>query len=251
MTRDEFIDNILDEVTIGGELQISFKPERIIKIIEREKKVLAEIYPYILETKHLLVDPGTFSNPSFAENRTLKFPKCVYAIMRVEECTGRMPFWSVGNNFGNIGLTGMYAQFGLGGFYSGLACTGMDNVLARLIDMSSIEMLKSMSLVNIQYDFNHNTGNMYFKGHTPRYPLYIELAQIIDDNDFFEDPWVYKWICAKVLREVARQLETFQVNLIGGVSINASVYKDTAQAYEEECKDTFKKMNTGDWFVTT
>ena len=82
MTRQEFIDNIVNEITISGSLAISVKTEEIERIIDNEKRNVFRNWRDTVELRYGIIPVSQFRTPEFRQSRTIQFPDCVWGITR-------------------------------------------------------------------------------------------------------------------------------------------------------------------------
>ena len=88
-------------------------------------------------------------------------------------------------------------------------------------------------------------------GHDPQCNVYCELAVKVPETELWEDPWVKQWIAAKCKLQVAKKIGTFTTTLIGGVTVNTSLYTEEANKDIEDCQKYFDELLKSDQFFET
>lgn len=242
MKKADFIDFINNDITIGGALQINIAPQEIERIIKKETKMLAEIYPDMIQDSYCILHPNIFRTPEFRANRTIQFPDCVKSIVKFEEMQRRgamLGFADADLTFNRAFMSDVWFS----------APFSMDTISYRMMSMEVWDQMKRFTLVDINYSYNRNTHKCLVLGHDPLTPVFCQMNTVIPDEDAWDDPWVQQWITAKCRLAVHRELGTFTANVIGGVTINSTTYKETADADIQECKDYFKELIQPTYFL--
>lgn len=242
MKKADFVDWINNDITISGQLSINVPQKEIERIIDKETKYLAEIYPDMLQDSYCILHPNIFRSPDFRENRTIQFPDCVKSIVKFEEMHRRgamMGFNDADLTFNRAFMSDVWFS----------APFSMDTITYRMMSMSVWDQMKRFTLVDIKYSYNRNTHKCLVLGHDPKTAVFCQMNTIIPEEDAWDDPWVQTWIAAKCKLSVYRLLGTFTANVIGGVTINANSYKETADADIQKCEEAFKEMNQATFFL--
>lgn len=242
MKKAEFLDWVKNDITISGALTINVPDKEIERIITKETKYLAEIYPDMIQDSYCILHPRIFHSPEFRANRTIQFPDCVKSIVKFEEMLRRGAMLG----FNDADLT-FNRAFMSDVWFS--APFSMDTITYRMMSMEVWDQMKRFTLVDINYSYNRNTHKCLVLGHDPRTPVFCQMNTIIPEEDAWDDPWVQTWIAAKCRLSVYRLLGTFTANLVGGVTINAATYKETADADIEKCETYFKELIQPTYFL--
>ena len=80
MTREDFIKNIVDEITISGTLNVTVKTKEIERIIDNEKRNVFRNWRDTVELRYGIIPVTQFRTPEFRKSRTIQFPDCVWGI---------------------------------------------------------------------------------------------------------------------------------------------------------------------------
>lgn len=243
MTKEEFKDFIVNELTMSGALkQMTLPDKEIYRIIDNETRQLYDIDPDALKQSYTIVPNQYFYTPEFRATRTLKFPKCVKSVGAVVEMTGRSVMWGI--NDPDISFSRAF-QADLW-----MSPMGSDTMTFRTIQWSMWSQMKKFNLRDIQHSWSRTEHTLLIQGHDPRGNVFIQIFEEVPNTELWEDPWVRKWIAAKCKKQLTLLLGIFTYNLIGGVTINSNLYEQQADKDIEECKEYFKGINNPDWFIT-
>ena len=73
MTREDFIQNIVDEITISGSLNVTVKTKEIERIIDNEKRNVFRNWRDTVELRTGFIPVSQFRTPEFRQSRTIQF----------------------------------------------------------------------------------------------------------------------------------------------------------------------------------
>ena len=246
MTKNDFIKNIVDEITISGSLNIEVKTDEIERIIENEKRNVFRNWRDTVELRYGIVPVTQFRTPEFRASRTIQFPDCVLNIGHLEEMRRKNSLFGLAGDpdftFGRFMNQDMLIP---GNFLS------TDAVVYRTIQMSTWDQLKTFNLSDIKHRFDEVSHVLTVLGHDPIAPVFCELYVKAPEEKLFDDPWVQKWMGAKCKLQVAKAIGTFTATTIGGVTVNYNLYTDEANKDLDECKEFFKNLRDADHFFIT
>lgn len=237
MTKKELVAFIRNDITLSGALAIQLPDEEIERIIDFEKNALYEFYPDALQERFIILHPNIFRTSEFKTSRVVEFPACVYSISKFEEIRRRNGLYGFNDpdiSFNKAFMSEMWMGLGL----------NMDFVTYQLINWSTWDMCKQLSLVDIQHSFNRATHTLLVLGHDPLGPVRCEMFVKIPDENLFDDYWCKKYLCAKAKLSVNRLIGTFTTQLVGGVTVNAATYTEAANSDIEQCKEYWQEMRT-------
>ena len=236
---------IIGEITGGGVLgSINLSDKELDRIIKFETNRIYSLYRESITLKQVILSEEIFRSSEFRSNRTLQLPDCVTGISEFCETKNNMDFWGW---FPQTGARDMTFENAMA--YSIWMGNGSETMTSTVIAWSSYDQLRNFILRDIQFQFNPNTHRLLVMGHDPHTSVLLRVYVKVPDYELWEDPWVQKWITAKVKRQVAKNLGMFQGTLIGGIVINYQMLIDEATKDEEECKEFFNGTNVPDWFI--
>lgn len=241
MTRDELRSWIKDEVTMSGSININIQDKEIDRIIDKGTLELYELYPDALKDSCCIIPLHTFRTSNFKQTRTIQFPKCVYSITEFKEMKRRNGLFGIQDpdiSFNKAFQADMYFS----------APYNMDTVSFRTYQWSLWDQMKQFTLIDIQHSWNRLSKTLLVTGHDPLTDVWCRLNVIVPEQELWEDPWARMWISAKCKLQVYKLLGTVSSNLIGGVTINANVYKEDADNDINTCKEYWKEINQASYF---
>lgn len=244
MTREQFVKWLKDEITLSGALSIDLPEAEYNRVIDREKKELYNLYPNAVKHQFCIIPVEVFRTPEFRKNRTIQFPECVIGVGKFEEMKRRNSLFGI-NDPDFAFDKSFQADMWLG------SQMNMDSIMFRTVQWSLWDQLKVFTLIDIHHKWNEIDHTMYVDGHDPYCNVFCEVYTTAPDSELFEDVWARKYISAKCKLQVAKMLGMFTTNLIGGVTVNYSLYTDEAKTDIEECKTYFKELVNGNHFFLT
>lgn len=239
MTKGEFIKNIIDEITVSGSLAITIKEEEVERIIENEKRYVYLNWRNTVESRFTVINPQAFRTEEFRTSRTIQLPDCVWGIQELREIRdgGRM----FGINDPDISTNRIFATDIF------LSPFSTDVIASRTMTYSAFDLMRSFTLNHIQFTFNPNSHKIVIVGHDPVAPVLIRCFVGIDESSLYDDYMFYKHCLGKCYIQIHRILKTYEVQMIGGVTI-ASYFMDLGKEYINEVKEYQDKITTPDWF---
>ena len=243
MTRKEFVEWLKEEITVGGALSINLPDKEYERIIDREVKALYELSPEAVKESYTIIPVDYFYKPEFRKTRTIQFPDCVISVNKFVEMKRRNAMFGINDPDFSFNRAFM-ADLWLG------SQMNMDSVAFRTIQWSVWDQMKQFNLIDIRHRWNWNDKTLLVLGHDPKVDVFCGLCVKVEESALFEDYWCRKWIAAHMKLQANKLMTLFQVNLIGGVTINMSAYTEEANKDIEECKEKWKDNNTITWFRT-
>ena len=240
MTKDDFIQNIVNEITISGSLEISVKTEEIERIIENEKRNVFRNWRDTVELRYGIIPVERFRTSEFRKIRVIQFPECVWGIDEFREIRDGSRLFGINDPDLSMERV-MGSDLWLSPFSS-------DVITTRTISYSWFDLARSFTLKDIQFDFNLNTKRVQVIGHDPIAPVLCRVWVQIEDNALYDDYMFFKQCVGKTMIQIHRVLKTFEVTLVGGVSIG-SYFMDLGKQYLDEVKEYINGQQNPDWFL--
>jgi len=243
MTRAELVDYLNDSLTASCALPFSLPKEEIERIIGIESKWLYREYREAQEVRYYIIHKAYYQSPQWKATRTFQLPECVEGLRNVYETnTGGGRVFGIHDpdlSFDRVMASDMY-----------LSPLSTDQIMYRTIQWSMWDLARSFNLKDIQHHFNPNTRRLQILGRDPVNDLFVEAINRIDEQSFYEDPLVIKWMEAKCLISLAKILGTFNYTLLGGVTISFAEWKSVGEAMLTELKEKIAGDNAPDWFIS-
>lgn len=240
MTKEDFIDEIQNSLTVYGSLPRMLPDLEINRIIEKQANYFYDNYPYSFEDYHYIVNKEIFATSEFKRSRTLILPDCVIAVDKCNEI----------NQFGRLGVIDKdFSEARLLASEIFLTSFAGDDLVLRVANAAYYDITKAFFLVGISYDFNKNTRKLKITGRDPRFDVYIQgkeripLDRLCDDINFLD------WCTAHAKISFARLVGTYKMSLPGNVNIDGESYKSEGEAKIQELKEYFDKNNPPNYFL--
>jgi hypothetical protein len=123
-----------------------------------------------------------------------------------------------------------------------------DVITTRTVSYSWFDLARSFTLKDIQFHFNLNTKRVQVIGHEPLAPVLCRVFVQIEDAALYDDYMFLKQCIGKTMVQIHRVLKTFEVTLVGGVSIG-TYFMDFGKQYLDEAKEYINGQQNPDWFL--
>ena len=240
MTREDFIQNIVDEITISGSLNVTVKTKEIERIIDNEKRNVFRNWRDTVEPRYGIIPVSQFRTPEFRQSRTIQFPDCVWGIEEFREIKDGSRLFGINDPDLSMERV-MGSDLWLSPFSS-------DVITTRTISYSWFDLARSFTLKDIQFNFNINTKRVQVIGHDPIAPVLCRVFVQIEDAALYDDYMFLKLCIGKTMIQIHRVLKTFEVTLVGGVSIG-QYFMELGKEYLNEVNEYIKGQQNPDWFL--
>ena len=241
MTKAEFIDRIIGEIT--GSCALPFSPPKaeFERIIDKEMRFLYREYRELLQDKIYIINEKYYKTPEWKATRTFQLNNCTEGIKKVVEMTGGDRVFGINDpdlNFDRLMASDLY-----------LTPLSSDQITYRTIQWSFWDLARAFNLKDINHDFNPNTHRLIITGRTPVHSLFVLAMDHIPLEDAWEDTIVLDWMVAKSKLSLARILGAFNYQLLGNVTINFQMWKEEGDKEEERLREKIKGDNPPDFFI--
>ena len=241
MTKAEFIERIIGEITASASIPYTIPIPEIERIIDKEMRFLYREYRELLQDKIYIVNEKYYQTPEWRATRTFQMNKCTEGIKQVVELTGGSRVFGINDpdlNFDRLMASDLY-----------LTPLSSDQITYRTIQWSFWDLARAFNLRDINHDFNPNTHRLIITGRTPVHSLMVLALDQIPLEDAYEDTIVLDWMIAKAKLSLARILGTFNFQLIGNVTINFEQIRTEGNTELDALKEKIKGDNPPDWFI--
>lgn len=239
MTKQDFIQEIKDELTGSCALPYSIPVREFERIIRRAKQWFRINYQYAVETQYFVLPLATiFESAEFKKSRSVDLPECVVSVFEVKEIKG----WSKVTMFGaDFSAEKMIAQE----LY--LSPFQAEDLVLRTAYESYMDLSKAFFLERIGYDFNHNTHKLKILGRNPKFDVFLQTYIDINEEHLYDDIIFREWCSAEAKISLGKILGMFSYQLPGGVSINADNLISEGTDKIKELKEQIDSENAPDW----
>jgi len=240
MTKEDFINNIQNEITASGSIKIELNTDEISRIIENEKRNVFRNWRDTVELRYGIVSLDAFRTKDFRQSRTIQLPQCVWGIEEFREIKDGSRLFGINDPDLRLERV-MGSDLWLSPFSS-------DVIATRTVSYSWFDLARSFTMYDITFSFNINTKRLQVIGHDPVSPVLIRCYVQIEDSALYDDYMFLKQCCGKCMIQIHRILKTFEYNVIGGVSIT-SYYSELGKQYLDEVAEYIKGNQNPDFFL--
>jgi len=231
MTKDELINDIIDEITFSGMLSLSLNRKEIGRIIKNASLFFYDNWRHATQHAYLVLPVEIFKHPTFNKSRNIKLPDCINFVTEVKEIKNSSIFATIDRDFSETKFIG--SEIFLTPFMG-------ESLVYRTAVFSFLDLTKNLILETIAYNWNKNNRILNIKGRTPKTNVLTEVLKRIDENALYEDELFQRYVRAKAKIRFADMMSSFgQFKLPGGNTINFSTIKGEG---DEEFKDAIKMM---------
>lgn len=240
MTRNEFIQLIKDEITVGCALPYSIPEKEYHRVIDQALKWAAINYQYAVTVQYFVIKLKHFKTPEFKKTRTIILPDCVVSVFEMKEIKGQQKLSYFGADFS---AEKMIAQE----IY--LSPFNADDMVLRTAYESYWDLSRAFFLERVAFDYNHNSKELTVLGRDPSYDIWLHAYVKIPEDKLFDD-WTFQRYCtAQCKISLGRILTMFNFNLPGGIGINGDNIKSEGQDELEKLLEKIDNENPPDWFL--
>jgi len=239
MTRNELIQMVNDEVTIGGALPYSVPARESERIVNQALNWFYINYGPAVETQYYVIERSWFQTAEFKKTRSVLLPECVVSVYECKEISGGGRLGTIDRDFSDNRL--IAAEIYLAPFAS-------DELVLRTAQYSYWDLTKAFILERVSYDYNANTHRLKIIGRDPKKNLFLETYVKIEENKLYDDWFFQRWCVAQTKISLGNLLGFFQFNLPGGISITGDMFKEDGKEELEQIKQKIDDENAPDWF---
>jgi hypothetical protein len=241
MTKNELTAAVQSELDGSMALPTQVPTAEIERVIDQSAKWFYENYREAAETQYYIIPVDSFRSTDFTSQRSIQMPSCVLSVFEVKEISGAGLLGTIDRDFASDKMVA--SEIYLTPF------TG-DNLVARATQYQFYDLSRAFFLEWIRYDFNRRTGKLKILGRDPSRDVFINSYIKIPEEKLYEDFYFWRYVTAKSKLSLARMLEMFDFNLMGGIKINVSSIRAEAESELAEITTQIKDEDPPDWFLT-
>ena len=245
MLRDEFIQEIQDEITVGCSLPFSVPKKEIERIIKYGEKWIYKKYEEAVEERYYTIKKSQLEDANFKNYRTIQLPECIYSVNSVTQIDTAFNSSTPFSNMADFSLE--KALFKNINDISNSTEALMEYVMYE----SFIDLSRHILYHPISYNYNRLSRDLVILGETPTADMVLQVYNKVPLEDLMGDEIFYRYCVAKAKTQLARILGAFDFKLPGGISINFDAYKDEGVNELEKLEEELKNDEGMDWFITT
>jgi hypothetical protein len=240
MTKEEFIQDVNDEITFSRMLPYTLPKKEISRIIDIDAKFFYDNWRHAVEKQYLLFPIEIFRDANFKQRRQIILPDCVQFVIDFKEAKGGSIFATIDRDFSEQKFMG--SEIYLTPFMG-------ESIMYRTIMFSFLDLTRNLILDTIAYDYNKNTKLLGVVGRTPKTAAVATVYKKIDADKLYEDELFQRHVRARAKVRLAQMLQTFNYKLPGDVTLNFQNMVENANKEMEDVKAMIKGENTMDWMI--
>lgn len=241
VTRDEFIQRVVDELTEGLSIPASPKRERIETIIDNISKKFYEHDDRTNAPEYIIIKDGMFKTPLFKAKRQVQMPKCVIAITDIR---------TLGSNYFGNNINPDYLKTNFN--YVNAITGNPTDMLVSVVNGFYISHLQNFILKGIAYDYNEFSQMLTITGRDPQYDLVATASVTIPLNSLFEMDDFFEYVVGKCRVSFGRIFGFTNAKQIAGYEIDLKEIKTDGQEAIDKVEEYWKDLQGNvDFFIVT
>lgn len=245
MIRDEFIQKIQDELTVGCSLPFSVPKPEIERIIKYAEKWIYKKYEDSVEERYYIIKKSALQDTNFKNYRTITLPECIYSVNSISQTD---------NGFGSADPFSNLADFSLEkALFKDVSnvANSSEALMEYVVYESFIDLNRHILYHPISYNYSRLTRDLVILGETPTSDMVLQVYNKVPIEFIMEDEIFYRYCVAKAKTQLARILGSFDFKLPGGIAINFDMYKEEGTTELDKLEEELKNDEGMDWFMTT
>lgn len=240
MTRNAFIEQVVEEVTEGRSIPVTPKPSRLETIISRAVKYFNENADDAVEHEYIIIPKTIVGTPLFRNKRRVKLPECVEAVTGLQEVGALL----------NSGAQNINPDYRKTNFNYHLAVAGdSDTMLYGVMASYYADFIRNFVLRSLAFEYNPHSNMLTILGRDHFADLVAESYVHLCPEDLYNSDRFFRYVCGKVKVSFARVFGFVNAKTVGGLEININDIKNDGEQLikdvEEEIKDD---RNTVDFY---
>lgn len=240
MTLEEMVQDVQQELTFSKGLPFQLNETEIKRVIRIAEKFFYDNWRYATEQKYMLLPIELFNAPIFSKSRMIKMPECVQFVTGLRELKHGSVFGTIDRDFSDMKFLG--SEMFLTPFVG-------DSLVYRTVMFSFIDLTKQFTIETIAYGYNKNTKCLDIHGRNPKFDVVAIVEKKIDACYLYEDELYQRYVRAKAKMRLAEQLQVFNFNLPGDVTLNIQNLGDKAKDEMEKVEAMLKGENNMNFII--
>lgn len=240
MTRDAFVNLVVNECTENGAIPAAPKLPRINSIIDLAARFFWENSDEAVSTEYIIIPSKITETPLFKAKRMVQFPKCVEAIMGLQETGAIM-------NTGSMNVNPDYRKTNFN-YY--LAVGGdSDTMLYGVMASYYSDFIRNFVVRTITFDFNPHTHMLTVLGRDAFVDMVAVAAVHIPLDGLMDYELFLRYVIGKCKVSFASTFGFVEAKLIGGLKIDLASIKEDGKEMIAEVKTRIEEdRQTLDFF---
>jgi hypothetical protein len=239
MTKEQFIVDVIEELTEGRKIPLSPKADRIESIMKKVYKKFTEMDNECVEMEYALLQKDLLETSLFRQRRQILMPSCVEAVEEVKELGGNYLLnYTPDRDFRKV-----YSSINLA-----LAIAGnSDNMLTAVTNGFYNDMLRNFIIRTVAFHYNPHTHCITIRGRD-NLPeslvaicwVHIPLEAMCGMDRFFE------YVCGKCRISWTNVFGFVDAKQIGGYALNLAKIAEQGQKAIDDVEAYWKESREED-----
>tara|TARA_Y100000389_G_scaffold161152_1_gene163512 strand:+ start:2109 stop:2867 length:759 start_codon:yes stop_codon:yes gene_type:complete len=245
ITKDEFIQDVRDEITVSCSLPFSPPVKDISRIVKYAEKWFHKKYEDSVEERYYRIPKSCLSDDNFKISRTVIMPSNIFSVINVAKSN---------DGFGSHEPFKNMADFSLEkALFKNLndISQSSEALMMYVAFESFIDMNRQLLNHPVSWKFNRNTRELFIAGEVPTSDLILTTLNTIPIESLMADEIFFRYVVAKAKTQLGRILGTFEFQYAGGVSVNTDLYASEGKEELDKIEEELKTDEGADWFFTT
>lgn len=243
MRRDQFIEQLITEVSVGGLLPSEkfLNEKEINRIIDQAKRYFYLYYKTAVKPYGFVIPRSVFQTDAFKRNRTLILPDEIIAVEDCKELKARLHLYSDASIAEGLLTSQLYLQ----------SVSNSYDLVMRAAYEQYYDIAKSYMLEKITYNFNKLEHVLTLQGRNPEYDVWIQTSTMICENELFEDYWFTRYCSAMTKKSLSNVLLFLGdgFSLPNGAKFSVDNFNEQANEELEKIEEKLKELDPPDWLI--
>lgn len=241
ITRDEFIDRVIDELTEGMQIPASPRRERIETIIDTVAKTFYENDDRTNQPEYIIIKQAMFQTPLFKAKRQVKLPDCVIAVTNMQ---------TLGSNYSGNNINPDFLKTNFN--YVNAITGNPSDMLMSVVNGFYISHLAQFVLKTISYDYNEFSHMITIEGRDPAYDLVAFASVKISENSLFEMQDFFDYVVGKCKVSFSRVFGFVNTKQIGNAELDVKEIKQEGKDLIEKVEKYWEELRgNADFYIIT
>lgn len=239
MTKDDLINDIINEITFSGMLGLSLNRKEIGRIIHNAALYFYDNWRHSIQHAYLVLPVEIFKNPTFSKTRNIQLPDCIQFVTEVKEIKSSSIFATIDRDFSETKFIG--SEIFLTPFMG-------ESLVYRTAVFSFLDLTKNLILETVAYDWNKNNKLLHIKGRTPRVNTIAEIYKKIEEETLYDDELFQRYVRAKAKIRFSNMMSSYgKFQLPGNNTIDFSNIKEEGNSELKDAIDMITNQETPDF----
>jgi hypothetical protein len=219
MTREKFINKVIDELTEGKSIPASPKLERISTIINNTKQKFYEFDDRSNQFFFIVIDSKYFETPLFKSYRKIKMPDCVVAIEKLSTLGSKFESYNINPDYQKTNLIYMSALSG-----------NPRDLVTGVVNTFYQDFLQDFIVKDISFEFSQYTHELTIRGRDMNQNCIAHCHIQLPEEALFEMDQFFEYVVGKCKQSFVNIMGFVKGKQIGGYEIDTENIKEEGKA---------------------